>query len=30
VGDEAAAETAWDQGIRALAGSGEPPSGADR
>lgn len=30
VGDEAAAEMAWDQGIRALAGPGEPPQTADR
>lgn len=29
-GDEVAAETAWDQGIRALAGPGEPPPTADR
>jgi hypothetical protein len=29
-GDEAGAETAWDQGIRALAGAGEPPRSADR
>lgn len=29
-GDEAAAEQAWDQGIRALAGPGEPLQTADR
>jgi hypothetical protein len=29
-GDEAAAESAWDQGIRALTGSGGPPRSADR
>jgi hypothetical protein len=29
-GDKAAAEAAWDQGIRALTGQGEPPRSADR